>query len=57
MLTYDNVWSFEARDHGFIIPRLKSMLKDVIPGEIYMQDKGIICYLYSVINFSYVYCL
>jgi hypothetical protein len=48
MLTYDNVWSFEARDHGFIIPRLKSMLKDVIPGEIYMH---------SVINFSYVYCL
>ena len=32
-LTYDNVWSFDAREHGFMIPRLKALLKDVVPGE------------------------
>jgi len=31
VLTYDSVWSFDAREHGFLIPRLKSMLQDVIP--------------------------
>lgn len=30
-MTYENKWDFESREHGFMIPDLKNMLKDVIP--------------------------